>query len=45
MDDIARWWIRGDLPLMINMIQLWNEQDGDNMLNEEVWYSWYESGN
>jgi len=33
---------------MTNMIQFWNEKDGDHMLNEwdeKVWCSWDENGN
>ena len=38
-------WIRGNLPLMRNKIQFWNEVNGNHMLNEEdekVWCIWDE---
>jgi len=45
---ITPWWIRGNLSLMKNKIQLWNEVNINHMLigrDEEIWCSWNENGN
>lgn len=45
---IIPWWNWDNLPLITSKTRLWNERDGDRILNvedEDIWYSWDENDN